>query len=347
MSTITTTDMPTPRHAVAKTSKPPTIGAEGYVNPGGTVGIQLQNVWAWVTTAKFRSAAFEGGLATDYPATITPTEGGKLARTQVTIGADVEIGTYEVIAVLQDGVIEYKQWLTVEGKHDGKVVATLTPVDDQGLMDLRVEPLSRNGQWGDVRTAANWHKPGEQPAWQALSTYDRATGIGHGTVVTTEVKPGTYPIDVRQQFPGGHEEIISGTVTVPNTGGRPVGEQFIVDVPINLSKAIGDQVVHKIPFGKDHEQDNTDYLVDVDVTVLGKDGKKYTGTVTREEALAFSTLRHPWRVDKHETGIKIHTIDTGPLHGNDRFRLTYHIGITPSAAGGTTSVQSDPGDWSE
>jgi len=317
---------------------PPTLAAEGYVTPGGSAGIQLQHLWTWVQDVRFKSAAFVGGLSSTYTATLTDHDIlGRVARAEVQL-AEVDPGEYEVVAVANDGAFEMKHRLIVEAVHAGTIIATLTPLDDQGKVDLRVEPISRNAAWADASTPAN---QGDGEDWFGL-VFQRPSDTAHATLIIAGVKPGTYPIAVRQRFHGGKTIVVNGTVTVPADPTKPAkGELPLVYThPVDTNKlGNGSSVEHVIDFGDEHDQANARYGVAVELVVTGPNGQK--PDLPADVRAALRDLR-PLTVARATDHVTLYGGNPDVLRGNKNFKIKLVVTITPVPTPAGYSEDDDP-----
>lgn len=311
----------------------PVLTSEGYVNADKTVGVRLLHLPTWITDVRFRSDAFTGGKSSDYVATIeTDEKYGRFARAEVPMGT-VDPASYQVSAVANGGFVEFKDlWLLVEAPHDGKVfISGDKPPKPGELVQWQFTGLSRN-----LNTA--WAKSplfigGDQP--QAL-VYQRGTDNAHQGFVTDEkVKPGTYPVEVLQQFDGGHRETIKGEFTVPDdkigpaAGGLPTVHTLVIDTAKLGTK---DTATHLIEFPDDGEMANTRYGVATELVVTGPNGQR--PDLPPDVRAALRELR-PLTIARAIDHITLYGGNPPLLRGNKNFKIKLVVTVTPVQSGYT------------
>jgi len=307
-------------------SHPPVLVAEGYVNAGQKVGLQLINLFPWINKGEkvqFKSAAFKGGVDQPYEGEVI--EVGT-ARFEAEIGEDADPGEYDATVILPGGIQLTQRVVVDQATPNDPLVATLTRVDQQGMHDFRVEFVSRNTS---VMEATLDLPPNTPDSWFGL-VGEPGTGIAHNRVVVDPSnQPGLYAANVRLTFWGGHQEVIQGKVQLPASDGPVEGSTpWVIHHPIDPKKLGSRRVAeHTIGFGDDHEQSNTRYGVNVEFVVTGHNGQK--PDLNEDAIFALRDLR-PITINRHADRVVITSGNPEFLRGNSNYKIKYVVSIVPT-----------------
>lgn len=324
------------------TSRPPVVIAEGYVNPGQTAKIRVLNVFSgYDGKVTIASTAFDGGMDKPYElALVTDDKSGtsKSAVGQIPVAADVNPGQAETRLEFPGwNIIQNHKVIVDETSPTDPLVIELVKVDDIGMFNLRVTPISRNDGVCEAATdipAASGQGPKKRDlnSWFGLIHYpgeDKA----HNNITVDANKPGTYTVRVRQRFypyDGTNEVVRDGQVVIEPKPPKPIpgGDPFIINHPIRLDR-LGTKgyVKHKVLFGEDHEQPNTSYGLAVVPSVVPKSGSE--GDLTPDAIAAIRDLT-PFKYSRGADGVSFYSGNPSFFHNNDNYKVMWLVTVTPT-----------------
>lgn len=322
-------------------SRRPVLVTEGYVNAGTEVKLRVLNAFSDVTTASIKSEAFVGGVEKVYPMEIvddTTSSTGKSAIATVTVDAHAEVREYAVEVAFPEWDLTQQRRLYVdEATPSDPITVELIKVDDLGMHDLRVSPLSRNraapaDAATDIPAGAGSSRKIED--WFGLLG-DPAAGSAHQRIVVGKDAHGTFTVKVREWFTTGNGAynyvIKTGHIDIKNHDVKPGQGSFVVNHQVDLKKlGDGKYVNHKIDFGDDHAQPDAKYGVTASLIAESGSGGNPDENIDYDDAMhALASFRVLRRTDH----VIIRSRNAPYFKNNTNYKVKYVVTVVPTASG--------------